>query len=491
MGPRRQYGMQAEVSPLQKGTTKTTEFGQADVLSRLIPPRPAQTEDIVIVKIEQDILAVQSAAVKALPVTRKTIEEESREDGRVSQVIWMLQTGTWPSKPREQINSWKALSHELSVQNGCLYFGHRIVVPASLQEAVLKQLHEGHPGMTRMKMLARGYVYWTNINRDIEEAVRHCHNCQEAAKMPKKTVLNCWTTEKKPWDRIHVDYAGPVNGRMYLVVVDAYSKWPEVFEMSSSSTTATLRELRMLFARFENPRVIVSDNGTQFTAKEFQEFCDMQGIDHVRSPPFHPQSNGQVERFVDTLKRTLQKIKEGGTSEKLAEFLQCYRRTPCASTLGHLSPADVFLGRQLRTSLTLLIESAKEEGTRNVEIEEQFNRHHGAQKRSYQEELVWVRDYRPGHEKWIPARVKNRYGRAVYDVLTEEDDLWKRHANQMRGEKHRRVSCERSEASKMPFNQEDRRYHGMARTIADINDNVKDRTPTIVPPTTTRPARQR
>ncbi|KAK6764770.1 hypothetical protein RB195_024917 [Necator americanus] len=212
---------------------KTTEFGQADVLSRLIPPRPAQTEDIVIAKIEQDILAVQSAAVKALPVTRKTTEEESRKDERVSQVIWMLRTGTWPSKPEEQINSWKALSHELSVQNGCLYFGH--------------------PGMARMKMLARGYVYWTNINRDIEEAARHCCNCQEAAKMPKKTVLNSWTTEKKPWDRIHIDYAGPLNGRMYLVLVDAYSKWPEVFEMSSSSTTATLRELRMLFASQGDP----------------------------------------------------------------------------------------------------------------------------------------------------------------------------------------------------------------------------------------------
>ncbi|KAK6763532.1 hypothetical protein RB195_024016 [Necator americanus] len=137
---------------------------------------------------------------------------------------------------------------------------------------------------------------------------------------------------------------------MYLVVVDAYSNWPQVPEMSSSSTTATLRELGMLFARFGNPRVIVSDNGTQFATKKIQGFCDMQGIEH--------------------------KIKEGGTSEKLAEFLQCYRRTPCASTPGHLSPAEVFLGRQLRTSLTLLIESANKK-----------------------EELVWVRDYRPRHEK--------------------------------------------------------------------------------------------
>ncbi|KAK6761987.1 hypothetical protein RB195_022907 [Necator americanus] len=89
------------------------------------------------------------------------------------------------------------------------------------------------------------------------------------------------------------------------------------------------------------------------------------------------------------------------------------------------------------------------------------------------------------------------------DPSSCEESLWTncvRHANgrgcfvektnQMRGERHRRVSCEKAEA-KMPFNQEDRQYHGMARTIADVNDNVNDRAPTIVPPTTTRPVRQR
>ncbi|KAK6762496.1 hypothetical protein RB195_023283 [Necator americanus] len=112
----------------------------------------------------------------------------------------MLQKGRWPSKPKVQISNRKALnalSHVLSAQNGYLCFDHRIVVSTSLQEAVLKPLHEGHPGMTRMKVLARGYVYWTKINKDIEEAVRHSRNCQEAAKMPKKTSLNSWITEKK------------------------------------------------------------------------------------------------------------------------------------------------------------------------------------------------------------------------------------------------------------------------------------------------------
>ncbi|PIO77383.1 integrase core domain protein [Teladorsagia circumcincta] len=222
----------------------------------------------------------------------------------------MLKQGSWSAKPEGNMRDWKALRHALS-KDGCLYVGHRIVIPKSLRGKVLKQLHKGHPGMTRMKMLARGYVYWMNINRDIDENVHHCSYCQETAKMPRKTALNSWPDGKKLWNRVHIDYAGPINGMMYLVVVDSYSKWPEVSEMSSSTTKATLRELKMLFARYGNPKVIVSDNGTQFTSREFKEFCDEEGIEHIRSPPFHPQSNGQAERFVDTLKRSLLKLKEG------------------------------------------------------------------------------------------------------------------------------------------------------------------------------------
>ncbi|KAK6034809.1 hypothetical protein COOONC_27689 [Cooperia oncophora] len=105
--------------------------------------------------------------------------------------------------------------------------------------------------------------------------------------------------------------------------------------MSSSATNATPRELRTLFARFENPRITVSDNRTQFTSREFQDFCARQGIQHV-------QSSTQIER----------ERKVGDT-----EFLKCYRRAPSTSTSGQVSPAELFLGHQIRTNLTLLNET--------------------------------------------------------------------------------------------------------------------------------------
>ncbi|KHJ92362.1 hypothetical protein OESDEN_07748 [Oesophagostomum dentatum] len=87
--------------------------------------------------------------------------------------------------------------------------------------------------------------------------------------------------------------------------------------------------------------MIVSDNGSQFVSRKFAEFCNSNGIAHVRSPPFHPQSNGQAERFVDTFKRALQKLKDScTTSEALQKFLQGYRRTPCSASPGGRSPAE-------------------------------------------------------------------------------------------------------------------------------------------------------
>ncbi|KHJ86180.1 hypothetical protein OESDEN_14078, partial [Oesophagostomum dentatum] len=137
-------------------------------------------------------------------------------------------------------------------------------------------------------------------------------------------------------------------------------------------------------------------------------FKNSNGITYVRSPPFHPQSNGQAERFVDTFKRALQKLKDSGTtSEALQKFLQACRRTPCSASPGGRSPAENFKGRPISTSLSMLKPSPNSrEKERNRKMEDQFNRRNGARPKEFDpNDPVWVRDFSRGGERWISGRV--------------------------------------------------------------------------------------
>ncbi|PIO65753.1 integrase core domain protein [Teladorsagia circumcincta] len=204
-------------------------------------------------------------------------------------------------------------------------------------------------------------------------------------------------------------------------------------EMSSTTSTATIEEFSRIFSQFGYPETLVTDNGTQFSSKEFSEFCTRNGIKHRFSPPFHPQSNGQAERFVDTFKRTLQKLRgEGATQEALQKFLFTYRRTPCP-TLSGKSPAEVFLGRRLRSTLTLLNPSQGVlEPRRNWKMEAQFNHHLGARSRIFEpNDLVWTRNYRVGYPRWSQGRVRLCHGQCLHDVQVD-GQLWRRQANQLR-----------------------------------------------------------
>ena len=94
-------------------------------------------------------------------------------------------------------------------------------------------------------------------------------------------------------------------GHMFFVVVDAHSKWPEVIVMDSTTSEKTVDVLRELFSRYGVPTQIVSDNGPQFVSQEFEHFLKMNGVQHIKSAPYHPSTNGLAERFVQTMKHGL------------------------------------------------------------------------------------------------------------------------------------------------------------------------------------------
>ena len=143
---------------------------------------------------------------------------------------------------------------------------------------------------------------------------------------------------------------------MFLVAVDAYSKWPEVVEMStrpagvSAASLRTIEELRRIFSIHRLPQQIVSDNGPQFVSDQFAQFLKQNGIKHFRSSPYHPSSNGLTERFIQTLKKALKASKDEGTlQQRLASFLLSYRTFPHATTKE--KACVLLMGRSLRDLL--------------------------------------------------------------------------------------------------------------------------------------------
>ena len=217
------------------------------------------------------------------------------------------------------------------------------MIPSKWRDKVLDELYKGHPGVVRMKTLAHSHIWWPKMDSAIEERAKSCTACQGNKHLPAKAHLHYWPWPTAPWERIHIDYAGPCMGKMLLIVVDAHSKWPEVSVMTSTTSAQTIL-VRVMFARFGLPKQLVSDNGPQFTSDEFEQFLVCNGISHIRSSPYHPSTNGAAERLVQTVKQALcSECRDDLSMEKaLASFLLRYRSTPHATT--GVSPCSLFLG---------------------------------------------------------------------------------------------------------------------------------------------------
>lgn len=279
-----------------------------------------------------------------------------------------------------------------------------------------------------MKSLMRSYVYWPGMDRDVEEFVQCCTNCALAAKSPPKEEFQAWPETTIPWERIHIDYAGPIKSKYYLVIVDAHTKWPEICETTSTTAPKTIELLTEVFARFGVPEKLVSDNGSQFTADQFKLFCDSNGIHHIRTAPYHPQSNGQAERFVDMFKRSFKKLgEEKNTSNALQLILNTYRCTPNPNSPNSKSPAEAMFGRKIRTTFDLLRPN-KSSSITTVSIQP------AAKIRQFiPNDKVYAKVYRDNKFKWRAGKIIEKIGQVNYNVLLEHNNsLIRSHINQLR-----------------------------------------------------------
>ena len=358
-----------------------------------------------------------------LPVTNDEIQRKTRSDQILGKVVSMLQSGHMGSVGDSDIVPFMRRREELSLWNGCIMWGVRIVIPSCLRSRLLQELHTAHLGVVKMKKIARSFIWWPGIDSDIEQIAAKCSTCQQSARMPSKAPIHPWLYPSSPWQRIHVDYAGPVENKMLLIVVDAHSKWLEVIPMKTTTTEATISALQGIFSRWGLPEHLHSDNGPQFVSSEFESFMRGNGILHTRSAPYHPQSNGLAERYVQTVKRALKADSHTPFQLRLDRFLLTFRSAPSSTT--QVSPSELMIGRPVRTRLTLVKPNIR----RHVQ-QQQSRMITPRREREFEEgENVYVREF-GRNRKWTEGTVTKRAG-VSYDIQLPSGHV-SRHADQMR-----------------------------------------------------------
>ncbi|XP_062537956.1 uncharacterized protein K02A2.6-like [Armigeres subalbatus] len=233
--------------------------------------------------------------------------------------------------------------------------------------------------------------------------------------------LHCWETPSEPFQKDHVDLAGPFLDTYFFIYVDAFSKWPDVQICKSITAESTVNMCREIFSKFGIPSVLVSDHGVQFTSEAFQQFLKMNGVVHKMGAPYHPATNGQAERYVQIIKQKLKALKcsKSQLNLELCNILLTYRKMIHPST--GKSPSMLVFGRQIRSRLDLLL--PKNEPTSKADI---------VVRQFLDGDRVRVRDFLSS-SKWKFGRIAEKVGKLRYAVRLDDGRIWERHIDHIVG----------------------------------------------------------
>ncbi|VDN09940.1 unnamed protein product [Dibothriocephalus latus] len=164
---------------------------------------------------ESEIHSLFMDFIRAFYVMFEEARNAKQQDQLLRQVIKYNRT-RWSTNVFGGLQRFYQRRNSLSIVNGCILYYERVAVPQKLQARVLRQFHTGHPGINRMKALARNYLYWPHMNKQLEQLAS------------MKATLKAWPVPRALWSRVHIDYAGSINGQNNLIALDTYNRWPEV-----------------------------------------------------------------------------------------------------------------------------------------------------------------------------------------------------------------------------------------------------------------------
>ena len=322
---------------------KGSEVPIADALSR-VTPQPCTKAD----QSRQIHVHHITRTLPASPIKLQQIREETAKDNTLALLRDTIYEG-WPSSRSEcllPLSDFWNFREDLTIEDGIVLKCDRIVVPPTLRPDILKTIHQGHLGVEKCLLRARSTVYWPGITSDITQLVSQCEACQKHQKRTQKEPLLQPEPPCRPWERLSSDLFEH-RGQQYLLLSDHYSKFPIIRKLTGTSSLAIVNHMKSIFSEHGIPSQLITDNGPQYDSREFRQFTESYGIEHITSSPLYPQSNGFAERTVQTVKNTLRKCEEEGEDPYLG--ILSYRTTPVDHQLK--SPAELLNNRKFRTTL--------------------------------------------------------------------------------------------------------------------------------------------
>ena len=315
----------------------------ADALSR--SPIDTKGDDSIHLEVQSYVNEVMASwPMRDARLTE--IREKTPKDVNLQAAMHYTING-WPENKADvqlAAKDFFILRNELSVCDGLLIRGDRIVIPYSMREEILERIHDGHLGIVKCRERAKQCVWWPKIADDIRQTVSKCRKCLEKQPTQRAEPLMPSDPPERPYQRVSADIC-EVDKAHYLVVVDCYSRYLDIANLSKLTAKEVVEKMKSCFAQHGVPETVVTDNGTQFSSGEFKQFTRSWNFCHMTSSPHYPQANGQAESAVKIAKGILKQ-----TDPFLA--LLTYRSTPIPA-LG-ASPAELACGRKFRTTLPVL-----------------------------------------------------------------------------------------------------------------------------------------
>jgi len=220
-----------------------------------------------------------------------------------------------------------------------------------LQLRTVQIAHEAHFGLVKTKMLLREKVWFVGIDKLVSDIISSCLACAATTPQTQREPLKMSPLPSYPWQQLSVDFCGPIDGQMLMVVMDDMSRYPVVEVINSTSANTVIAALDRVMSLFSIPEVIRTDNGPPFNSQQFKEYAETIGFKHRKITPYWPQANGECERFMRTMEKALRIAKINGNSwkQELHTFLRAYRTTPHCTT--KRAPSEVLFNRPVRSRL--------------------------------------------------------------------------------------------------------------------------------------------